>query len=362
MGGDPLKIAIAGAGHLGGNCLDALRRVAGVGVVGVGDVNADTAGDAAATADAPAFTDIRQMLQRIRPEVLLITTPPPAAAELIPLAAQVGSHVIKAAPLARTLDEAVGMVERVEAAGRRFVVLAPRRWYATYRGLLQRRLAVGPVFLARAERLLNWGGRLGWRADRASAGGGVLLEAGYEMIDLIVAAMGLPEEVYAVTGRRGRPHMVEREGEVEPQGIYDTDDTAVVTLRYAGGAAAVVTVSWVTSPAAEHLALHGQLGSGIATAVECKFRDTDGTVTDRLTGDDRPVDAIAAQLADLAGRFAADADPRESTAREHLLTMAVVEAAYLSDRTGQVENPGALLKARDVRPAACRPAVDDDEG
>ncbi len=362
MGAEALRIAIAGAGHLGGKCLDALGRVAGVAVVGVGDVDADAGAEAAATAKAPAFTDIRQMLQQVRPDVLLITTPPPAAAELIPLAAQVGSDVIKAAPLGRTLDEAVRMVERMNAADRRFAVLAPRRWYPTYRGLVERRAAVGPLFLARAERILDWGGRLGWRADRASAGGGVLLEAGYEMIDLIVAAMGLPEEVYAVTGRRGRPHMVERAGEVEPQGIYDTDDTAVVTLRYAGGAAAVVTVSWVTSPGAEHLALHGQLGSAVATAVECRFRDAEGTVTDRLTGDDRPVDAIAAQLTDLAARLAAGAEPVESAAREHLLTMAVVEAAYLSDRTGQVESPPALLKARDVRPASCRPVPDEAQG
>ncbi|NLF32854.1 MAG: Gfo/Idh/MocA family oxidoreductase [Planctomycetes bacterium] len=358
----PLKIAIAGAGHLGGACLDALRRVAGFAVVGVGDVHGDAAAGAAASARAPAFTDIRQMLQQVRPDVLLITTPPAAAAELIPLAAQVGCHVIKAAPLARTLDEAVQMVERVEGAGRRFAVLAPRRWYATYRGLLERRGEVGPLFLARAERVLSWGGRLGWRADRASAGGGVLLEAGCEMIDLIVAAMGLPEEVYAVTGRRGRPHMVEREGEVEHQGIYDTDDTAVVVMRYAGGAAGVVTVSWVTSPAGEHLALHGQLGSAVATAVECRFCDADGKLAARLEGDDRPVDAIVPQLADVAARFAAGADPAESSAREHLLTMAVVEAAYLSDRTGQSENPAALLKARDIRPAACKPVPADAEG
>ncbi len=79
----------------------------------------------------------------------------------------------------------------------------------------------------------------------------------------------------------------------------------------------------------------------------------------RIKGDDRPVPALARQLAEWARAFAGSQDHPdkpiryESSAREHLLTMAVVEAAYLSDRTGQPEHPHRLLNTLDFTTADC---------
>lgn len=362
MTDEPLRLALVGAGDLGSKCLDALAEVAGLQVVGIADRNGKLAEQAAASAGAAFFTDQRHMLGQVQPDVLLVTTPPATAAELIRLAAQRSVHVIKAGPLARTLDEAAEMVNVMASAGRTLAVLAPRRFHGSYRGLVLGCRRLGRLFLARAQQVLNWGRPFGWRGDKASAGGGALLEAGYEMIDLIVWAMGLPEEVYAVTGRHGRPHMVEANGEVEPLGVYDTDDSAVIVLRYADGAAGAVVASWAVSPPTEDLILHGQSGSGQAGPTQAVFRDPAGNVLDRIDGDDRPGPALRRQLSELAEALASDKDPGdsgeepsryESAAREHLLTMAVVEAAYLSDRTGQSENPQRLLDSCGFTPNQC---------
>lgn len=366
-----LRIALVGAGDLGGKCLDALADVPSLQLVGVAD-RSPAGKQAAASAGVEFFSDHRQLLGQLRPDVLLVATPPGATVDLVRLAAQQNVHVVKGAPLARTLDEAAEMVGAMAGTGRGFAVLTPRRFNASYRALIGRRQRMGRLFLGRAHHVLNWGLEFGWRSDKASAGGGVLLEAGYQMIDLLVWAMGLPEEVYAVTGRHGRPHMVEAGGEVESLGIYDTDDSAVVVLRHAD-AAGTVTASWVTSPPGEELLLHGQQGSGQASATRCVFRDDGGTVLEAIDSDDRPASALAEQLRGLAEAFlkadaASDSEqlnrcPCESSAREHLLTMAVVEAAYLSDRTGQPEDPRHLLEARGYPPATCladRPADPDD--
>lgn len=353
MADEELRIAVAGAGNLGGKCLEALAEVDGVTVVGVGDPDGSRSAAAAAAFGAEAFSDHRQLLQQLKPDVLIVTAPTAAGADLVRLAAQTGAAVIKAPPLGRTLDEAAELVEVMAAAGLPFAVLAPRRFFGSYRGLLDGLDRLGKLFLARAAYVLNWDRNLGWRADQASAGGGVLLDAGYQMIDLWIGAMGLPEEVYAVTGRGGRPHMVETDGEMEPRGIYDTDDTAVVALRTAAGAAGTIVTSWVTSPATEHLMLHGQNGSGVAEADHCTFHDADGLVIERIEGDDRPTPALVDQLSQLAAAFAAGAATYASSALEHMLTMATVEAAYLSDRTGQPENPRQLLKPRGLTPEAC---------
>jgi predicted dehydrogenase len=364
----PLKVALAGAGDLGGKCLDALAQEACWTLVGLSDQNARAGEKAAATAAVPFFRDHRLLLTQLRPDVLIVATPAGPAVELVRLAVQMKVQVIKAAPLARTLEEAVGLVKNAEAAGQSISVLAPRRASASYRGLIQGAAGLGRVFLARAVQMFNWGGPFGWRGDQASAGGGVLLEAGYEMIDLVVWAMGLPEEVYAVTGRQGRPHMVQAGGDVESLGVYDTDDTAVATLRYGGGAAANIIVSWAAAPATEFVSLHGQAGSAEARPTECIFRDSSGKVLQRIAADDRPVSLLAEQLKEMEQALSSAAAAGHQTpategaaalprvpcsAREHLLTMAVLEAAYLSDRTGQPEHPPRLLERHGLSAADC---------
>ncbi len=353
MSDDRLRVAVVGIGDLGTKCIEAIAGVPAAELVAIGDPSPAPASTEARPAGVPVFTDQRQLLGQVRPDLLVVTTPPAAAFELIRLAAKAGTHVVKSAPLARTLDEAVTLVDTVVETGKRFAVLAPRRFNVCYRRLLELVPSLGRLFLARAQRVFNWGRQFGWRADRASAGGGVLLEAGYEMLDLLTAAAGVPEDVYAVTGRHGRPHMRQADGQVESLGVYDTDDTAVVTLRYGDGTAGSLVSSWVSSPATESIHLHGQGGSGQATPSECLLRTPDGQVIERTDGDDRPIRALREQLTALAGAIAGGDDRYESSALEHLLTMAVVEAAYLSDRTGQAENPQRLLKARDFAPERC---------
>ena len=360
----PLRLALIGAGDLGEKCAEALGAATVAEswrLIAVADRDGAAAGRIAPP-DTPTFTDTRRLVNELKPDAVLLATPPAAAAETVRLAAACGAHVIKAAPLARTLEEAVEMVRAMSAAQRVFAILSPRRFSASYRALIDRRDELGRLFLGRAEQVLNWQTGFGWRGDRQSAGGGALLEAGYDMLDLLVAAMGPPEDIFCVTGRQGRPHMIESDGEVKPLGVYDTDDTAVVVGRGADGAAATAVTSWVTSPTAESLSLHGQSGSAVATPTGCVFRDADGQLVNRVKGDDRPVPAIARQLTALAAALAAAGDAPakyeykykyESSAREHLLTMAVVEAAYLSDRTGHSENALHLLGTHDLTVEDC---------
>ncbi len=359
MPDEPLTLAVVGLGDLGEDVLEALRGLDGARLVAVGDRDVRLAETAGKARGVPFFTDQRQLLSQVRPDVVVLTTPPSAAPELVRLAARAGSHVIKAAPLARTLDEAVDLVAAADAAQTRLAVLAPRRFNPSYRQLILQRDRLGPLFLARALVLLNWGPQFGWRGDRETAGGGVLLEAGYEMLDLLVWALGLPEEVYAVTGHKGRPLGLPADGADAPLGLYDTDDTAIVALRYTDATAAMLTASWVTAPPSEELALHGQRAIGQAGPDRLVLCDPDGQRIEQDEGQVHRVAALGRQLRDLLAAFARSASRYESSGREHLLTMAAVQAAYLSDRTGTPERPGVLLQQRSQPLEAClaaRPA------
>ena len=293
MSSSAMPIAVIGVGEFGQKCLEALDGLDGYRLVAIGDRNATLAEQTARRLGVPSFVDHRRLVSQAKPQVLLVATPPPAAADIVRLAAKSGLHVIKPAPLARTLEEGVSLVLAMEQAQCALAILSPRRFNPSYRHLILQRESLGPVFLGRAQYVLNWHRQFGWRGDQATAGGGVLLEAGYEMLDLLIWAMGLPEDVYAVTGRQGRPHMDLDGPEAQSLGIYDTDDTAVVALRCTNGSAGSVVTSWVATPTEERLSLHGQRGALLANPTECTRLDADGQLVARFDGQDRPAPAIA---------------------------------------------------------------------
>jgi len=202
----------------------------------------------------------------------------------------------------------------------------------------------------------GWGPILAWRGDRV-AGGGAMLSLGYHMFDLVIWMLGLPETVYCVAGTgHGRPPETKAEATAyrQPeQPVYDTEDTAAVLFRYRDKVMAPVTVSRCFSPVSESLTVFGQAGSITAGPDGCVLRDRDGATLDTFTQQEPPA-AVFARQADAFVRAAAEQAPRyECSGWENLLTMAAVEAAYLSDQTGQPESPAELLARYDVEPGDC---------
>jgi predicted dehydrogenase len=237
----------------------------------------------------------------------------------------------------------------MEQAGLKLAVGTQRRFAATYRRAWELRERVGRVFLARAHYLFNWGPTLGWRGDRASAGGGALLELGYHPIDLLVWILGLPDDVYGMSDR-GRIGEAAGPGPLPP---YDTDDTAAALLRYAGKYMAGVVTTRCSGPVSEELNLHGQDGSLSAGSDLCLLRNRDGTVLDRVAEDATPLAVFRRQAEAFALAVRDDARRYECSGRENLLNLAVIEAIYVSDRTAQPEPPFRLLKTHGLTLEEC---------
>jgi predicted dehydrogenase len=209
---------------------------------------------------------------------------------------------------------------------------------------------VGQVFLARAHYLFNWGPRLSWRGDRASAGGGSLLDLGYHPLDLIIWMLGLPEDVYGVAAVG---HREPEDLGGEPVAVYDTDDTAAAVLRYRSGAMATVVTCRASGPMSQELNLHGRGGSLQANGELCITRDPDGNIIDHTPGEPSPMEAYRRQAEAFLHAVATDAACYESSARESLLTQAAVDAIYLASRTGQPERPTDRLKNCSIEPEDC---------
>ena len=87
-------------------------------LVGVCDLDAALAQSLADACGVPAFTSTETLLEKARPEVVSISTPPFAHRDLSLMALEAGCHVLCDKPVAMNLDEAKDMVRAAARADR----------------------------------------------------------------------------------------------------------------------------------------------------------------------------------------------------------------------------------------------------
>ena len=345
MPNDPLTIGVVGLDGTGRRVLEAMRRCDEVTIAAVADRDPDALAESGV--DAPVFTDHRSLLAEVRPQAVYVSLPPPAAVDVIATCAQRGIAVLKAPPLARNLAEATAMVEQMAGRGLTFMVATHRRFLRSYRRAIEQVRQVGPIFLAQAQYLFNWGPVVGWRSDVVTAGGGALLELGYHFVDLLTSMLGLPESVFGLNAISGRPNQTDQNG--RPMPPCTTDDTAAAVLRFNDGPMASLVTSRVSGPMNEQLALHGQDGSLTADPQHCILRDPDGGLRDQTDSPTDATDCLRQMIRAFAGAVSGEAPAALCSARENLRNVAVMDALYLSEKTAAAENPAALLRAAGAR-------------
>ena len=323
---DRLRAGIIGIGGYGAKVLAELAASEMFKVQAIADRNRELAESAARQHQAEPYDDYRSLIVQEKLDVLFLTLPTFLCGECIQLAAKAKMHVFKEAPLARTLPEAAQWVKSMDKAQRRFHVATQKRFAPGY--LQARQLAkqgrIGQVYFVRAEVFLNHRDEMEWRGDPLLAGGGVLLELGYHMIDQISWHLGPCERVYSLTadecGKRTLPPA-------------RTEDTAVLTMTFADGSMGNLLCSWMSGPAAERLTLHGTEGTIEAGVNTVRIFDQAGLLTDSETYRVDDAWLVAQQIRQLGGSLL-DSEIRPiNLAREHLVNVAIVEAAYLSART-----------------------------
>ncbi len=117
-----MKAALIGAGHIARQHLACLKTLPGVELAGICDLSPATAECAAERYGVRAwFTDHREMLARVRPDVVHVTTPPTSHYRLALDALDAGAHVVVEKPATVTLAELEGLVEHARARGRALI-------------------------------------------------------------------------------------------------------------------------------------------------------------------------------------------------------------------------------------------------
>lgn len=238
-----IRTAIVGTGGIARSHAQAIQELADqVELVAAVDVDPRRLDDFREQHGVPAgYTDIREMLERERPDLVHIATPPALHVDLSIQALQAGAWVLCEKPLCGSLAE-VDRLQRVEEeTGRYCAVLFQWRYGAAaahMRRLIQDE-AMGRPLVAVCNTLWYRDETyyaVPWRGTWATELGGVSTGHAIHIMDLLLYLLGEWTEVRAIMDT------LERNIEVE--------DVLLATLRFDSGALASITNS-VLSPRQE---------------------------------------------------------------------------------------------------------------
>ncbi|MEW6252224.1 MAG: Gfo/Idh/MocA family oxidoreductase [Planctomycetota bacterium] len=282
---------------------------------------------AAAAPRVPWLDDPRVLLANPELEAVLLASSTRQNASLAAAAAGRGLHVWHLPPLACTFAEgaeAVARAKRAESVWRvaswwEYVfehVWHEVAWPADFQPLYSElRVSVrGPAHDS-------------WRAGVAETAGGALADAGYRMLEVLVAGRGLPETAGGTVGQYRTP---------APAATGAAEDTTLAILGYRSGTA-LVRAAWDQPPFGQQLLHTSAAVTALLTEEELVLLDRDGETLDR-----RPLPGgfLAQELLRFAEAVRGQARDRAlATLDRHLAVSAVLEAVYLSARTGHAESP-----------------------
>jgi len=117
-----VRTALIGAGQIARQHLACLESLPGIELAAICDLSPATAEAAAERYGIGAwFTDHRAMLEKVRPDVVHVTTPPTSHFKLALDSVDAGAHVVVEKPATPTLAELETLVGRAHDAGRHLV-------------------------------------------------------------------------------------------------------------------------------------------------------------------------------------------------------------------------------------------------
>ena len=260
----------------------------------------------------------RELVQCKEVEAVVVVTPPALNREICLAAVRAGKPLLIEKPLALTVADAQEMVRAAREAGITLMTAQTLRFTPVLARLRDRLADVGsPEYLVltmRAERPPHR-----WLGDPGQAGGGVLLEIGIHLLDLIRFLTGA-EAVEAVADLARR-----HTGRVE--------DLALARFRLSTGVSCFVEVSRVSGGRVCRVEAIGEAGQLIADVDRSLLTRVEGrAVTATEAVPDRPT--VVTVLEAFAKSLSTGA-PAPVSGEDGLRAVAMAEACYRAAREGR---------------------------
>lgn len=266
----------------------------------------------------PFFADWRELVARPEVEAVVAVTPPGLNREICLTAALAGKPMLIEKPLSLTVAEGREMVGAARTAGVALMTAQTLRFTPVLERLRATLPLIGPLeylcLVMRAERPPHH-----WLADPAQAGGGVLLEIGIHLLDLIRYLTG--EEA------------VEAAGEMLQRHTTRVEDLAQVRFRLASGLPCYVEVSRVSGGRVCRAEAVGQKGQLLADVDRSLLTRTEGrAIVAAESVPDRPT---VVMVLEAFARSLTTGTPVPVSGEDGLCAVAMAEACYCAVREGR---------------------------
>ncbi len=330
-----LKVALLGVKGIGSHYLEALQSDERYDVVAVAVADKDMKRlqSLSLPSEVKLYEDYRSLVVecgRASLDVLVVALPAFQSHEYVKLAASMGCHMLHLSPAGRNADELAQSINlTLEHSGS---LSMSQFWMheKRYKHLRKARAKLGRIDSA-AMIIESTSKRHKWLGDLSRAGGGALLHGAYAELFIMIDMLGCPESVFAECSFAGASAASRN---------YDTEDAANLMIRFPGSTVVSLLVRRSLSCDRRLISLYGendslsiQLGPGWSRRAPVKPNDGlhpwQQAINDEVSA---YAEALAAQT--LAVVFPVD---------QHITTLATIDAAYLSARTGQAEAPSRFL-------------------
>ncbi|MDA8865588.1 Gfo/Idh/MocA family oxidoreductase [Gammaproteobacteria bacterium] len=236
-----LNFALVGCGRIAKRHSEllGLKQINGAQLIAVCDIDAEKASNISDKLGVSAYSDMDQMMDSEKIDVVVVLTPSGLHAEHVIKLSKYGKHIMVEKPMALTLEDSDNMIEACDANGIKLFIIKQNRFNVPVIKLKEAmdagrfgKLTMGTVRVRWARHQAyydqdDWRGT--WAMD-----GGVLTNQASHHIDLLEWMMGDVESVFA--------KMTTSLADVE------TEDTAIVTLKFKSGALGIIEATTAARP------------------------------------------------------------------------------------------------------------------
>lgn len=333
-----MKAAVIGAGIIGYHHVVGLQG-AGVEVVAIADPVKESREKLAAEFGVKSCVDDYRKLLDTECDLITVCTPNDSHRDITVAFLNAGKHVICEKPIARTLSEADEMIAAAKRAGKMLFVALNQR-FGTQNRLVKKSLdsaeGIGRPFMAVSTFIGNEFNRMNqpgsWKGSWEKSGGGVTIDNGFHMIDLLRWWFG---EVKAVTASMGT---------LAIDAADKAEDSALINLEFESGMLASLTLTFGARYNAwpdryvgaalrtEILGLEGAISAGnLDPAFSLVRKDREAV---RIRSSELVSDFPVNEFVHFADCILGKAEPTV-TAEDGRAALEIITAAYRSAREGR---------------------------
>lgn len=321
-----LKVGFVGAGHQAQEQIRILQSSKVVKVSAVSDIHADRSRNVGTKYQIPYYTDYEKMIHQESLDIVYICLPHHLHQKATQYSLLKGLHVVKEKPFALSVNEGKKLIHYAAKKQRSIFTLMQRRGHSTYK--LGKKLLeeIGNPYLFRVHYSFNGGPYdFGWRGKKAIAGGGAILDMGYHMLDVILWYFEMPSQVFAYTTQVARPDV-----------LYETEDLAVLMMKKGNSLMGSLVLTRASHPKDEQIVIYGTKGSMKVSRQDVYLWDLAGNQILHVSARTDWQRAIQTQLDTFAIKVL---NGQIDHGSYHLQHVQLLEAAYLSQQSGNPVNP-----------------------